>query len=88
MVILYWYCFPIGRRETTPELTERNARLIGLLQSRRRELGLTQEQVAVRSGIGIDTFRAIEQGKSKNPGFFFIVDLSRALEISLDALAD
>ena len=83
---LSWYSFPIGRRAITPEQARRSARLAERLKARREEILLTQEELADRAGIRIDTLRAIEQGKSKNPGVFFISDLALVLGVPVEHL--
>jgi len=71
------------------ELHVEAARLLGLqFAARRRELGLTQEQLAHRSGIGRNQIQNIEHGyadrKSRRPVQFkldTIVALCRALDL-------
>jgi y4mF family transcriptional regulator len=38
--------------------------LIGFVKSRRKALGLTQEELAQKSGVGLRFIRDLEQGKS------------------------
>ena len=37
--------------------------LISFVKSKRRSLGLTQQDLALRSGVGLRFFRDLEQGK-------------------------
>ena len=44
------------------------------VKQKRRELGLTQEEFALRSGLGLRFVRELEQGKetvAEAPGFYF-----------------
>jgi y4mF family transcriptional regulator len=42
---------------------ERESLLIEFVRSRRKSLGLTQEELAKRSGVGLRFVRDLEQGK-------------------------
>lgn len=44
-------------------LLEARALISGFLQNRRKELGITQEQLAELSGMGIATIKRFESGK-------------------------
>ncbi len=44
-------------------LLEARALISGFLQNRRKELGMTQEQLAELSGMGIATIKRFESGK-------------------------
>ena len=44
-------------------LLEARALISGFLQNRRKELGITQEQLAEMSGMGIATIKRFESGK-------------------------
>lgn len=52
----------------------------------REESHLTQTQLAKMSGVAYSTITKLETGLIMNPGFFQIVNISRALEVSLDKL--
>jgi transcriptional regulator with XRE-family HTH domain len=56
------------------------------LAQARHLAGITQEELARRSGIRLDTLRSIEQGRTKNPGIFTVRKLARELGVTLDAL--
>ena len=59
----------------------------GLLLKRCREAaGLTQREVARRSGVPLGTLRNLEQDR-KEPLFRTVVRIAETLGISLDALA-
>lgn len=47
---------------------------------------LSQADLAVRSGVQIDTLRSIEQGRTRNPGILTMVAVATVLQISLDDL--
>lgn len=52
---------------------------------KRKEMGLTQEELAFRSGLSQSFLTCIERGE-KGPGFDSIIKISRALETSTDYL--
>jgi transcriptional regulator with XRE-family HTH domain len=68
----------------TAEERERGRRLGAALRAARgaRSMG----EVAVRSGVPIETLRKIETGRIATPAFFTVVALAKALDIPLEAL--
>jgi transcriptional regulator with XRE-family HTH domain len=56
------------------------------LTAARRELGLTQSELATRAGVKLDTLRSIEQGKTRNPGILTVLRLAEELNVTLDSL--
>lgn len=67
--------------ELTEKTEEWKARVAGNLRLRRRELKLTQEQLAEQAGINYATYRGIEAGHS-TLAFDKLVRLSAALQVS------
>lgn len=67
-----------GSRPTT--------RLGRRLREARERQNLTQQDLAVLSGVKLDTLRAIEQGRTPNPGVLTILRLADALDTTIDAL--
>ncbi len=55
------------------------------IYKKRKDLGLTQEELADRSGLSQSFLTCIERGE-KGPGFDSIIRISRALETSTDYL--
>ena len=55
------------------------------LRTTREDLGLTQEQVARASGVGVRYYQALESGKSI-PGVKHATNIARALKTSIEAL--
>ena len=53
----------------------------------RQRRGFSQEKLARRTDISLNTLTKIESGFTKQPSFQTIVKLARALEISLDEIA-
>lgn len=45
---------------------------------------LSQQAIAHRAGIAIGTIRAIESGRTVEPGFFTIIELLDALGLSVE----
>lgn len=58
--------------------------LAQLLRQRRLELHLSQQSLAQQAGIAIATLRAIESGRTVEPGFFTIVELMMALDLGVE----
>lgn len=57
------------------------------IQSLRKSLNLTQEELALRSGISVDFLSLIERGIN-SPSFNTLEKLSTALEVELKELFD
>ena len=51
----------------------------------RKKQGLTQEEVARRSGLATATISKLEEGKSTDPKISTVLKLALALDCSLDA---
>lgn len=54
------------------------------LRERREATGLSQVQLAERSGVHKQTIASIEQGARLNPQISTLVDLADAMELSVD----
>lgn len=52
----------------------------------REENELTQKVLSKMSGVSYSTLTKLESGLIKSPGFFQVVNICRALEMSLDKL--
>ncbi len=57
-----------------------------LLQEKRKNKGLSQQQLAEISGIPQQTISAIESGARKNPGVETLAPLARAMGCKIDDL--
>ena len=68
------------------DLRVRSRALVELLKARRERLGWSQPALARRSGIGVETIRAIEQGKHHNLAFFTVARWARMVGASLEEL--
>ncbi len=62
-------------------------RLGALVRDRRRAAGLTQRQLAERSGLSVTTLRDLEQGRSRRPRQGSLDALARALGLDARQLA-
>lgn len=68
-------------RQVTTNLTKkRSASFVKKLIECRKANELTQSDLAKKSGVPLDTLRAIEGKRIKVPGFFLAVDLINALD--------
>jgi len=56
------------------------------LKRYRNEKGLSQEQLAQKSGITYSTLAKLESGVNKNPTVKTLQQIARALEVTLDEL--
>jgi len=56
------------------------------LKRYRNEKGLSQEQLAQKSGITYSTLAKLESGVNQNPTVRTLQQIARALEVSLDDL--
>lgn len=56
------------------------------IRKARRELGLSQTDLALATGLSIKFLSQLETGKADNPGFANILDITRALggQVMLD----
>lgn len=52
----------------------------------RIDKGLSESELARRSGHAVSTIHGIENGDNENPGFKLIGDIAKILGISLDTL--
>lgn len=75
------------RAPVTAVQRQRGHALAQQLRQRREGLGKTQAEIAETARLPLDTLRALEQGKSANPGVFFVVDLARVLGVTVEELA-
>jgi transcriptional regulator with XRE-family HTH domain len=76
----------MSRLPVASEIRHQTDLLVDVLVDRRDELGLTAEELAQSSGIGLDWIRKLERYDSKNPGFFTVAALADALDVGLDEL--
>lgn len=73
----------------TPAPRQQRLRGLALGRELRRERdrrGRSQEEVARKAGVSLETVRRIEQGKALSPIFFTVADIARQLGIKLDRL--
>lgn len=69
-----------------PKRNDKQAALIGKrIRKRRKELKLTQDDLADRSGLSQSFLTCVERGE-KGLGFDSIIKVSRGLEVSIDYL--
>jgi transcriptional regulator with XRE-family HTH domain len=72
------------RPPLTPEERARGERLGATLRAARGRRSMTD--VALASGVPVETLRKIEAGRIPTPAFFTIVALAAALELPLERL--
>ena len=56
------------------------------IRQTRIDKGLSESELARRSGHAVSTIHGIENGDNKNPGFKLIGDIAKVLGVSLDDL--
>ena len=62
------------------------ASLGGRLKLAREARHLTQAELAARAGVQLDTLRAIEQGRTANPGVMIVLRLADVLDTTVEHL--
>lgn len=68
------------------EWRDESIKMAQTLRQARKGRGLTQEDLAVQSGVKLSSLRAIEDGRVTEPGIFKVVLLAKALSIDLNDL--
>lgn len=72
-------------RKTYDELTlKKGFRLAKTIQNSRKSLNLTQEELAIQTGVSIDTLRSIESGRISAPNIFTVASIAKALHGDLN----
>lgn len=56
------------------------------LKQYRKKLGLSQDQIARKAGIPYSTYLKIESGYTPNPSIQTVVNIAKALSVSMDHL--
>lgn len=69
-------------RENSP-YRERSERLIEALRAARLGADLSQQELAERARVSIGTVRAIETGRTVEPGYFTVLALAETLHLDL-----
>lgn len=54
-----------------------------LMKQRSKVLNISRAELAERSGISASTIRAIEEGRTLDPGLFTVISLAVALNLDL-----
>lgn len=70
------------RREDVPHRAEA-ARLTVILRKGREARGISQQTLAVAADVSIGTVRAIETGRTVDPGLFTVVRLAAGLGLDM-----
>jgi transcriptional regulator with XRE-family HTH domain len=70
----------------SPETRARGSALAQRIKLEREKSGLSQQKLAIRARVGVDTLRAIERGRTCAPSVFTVFDLARALHKTVDEL--
>lgn len=78
------------KRTSSDVIIPQNERAVNMLGSfiakRRKELGLSLAKLAKKSGHPVSSIHGIENGDNQNPRFEIIIDLCKALDVSLDEM--
>lgn len=69
---------------------EADAYLANRLGALRRERGLTQQQLSVKSGVGLSTLQKLENGANRLLGARteIVLKIAKALDVTVETLAD
>lgn len=76
------------RRPLTAQQRAEGRRVAAHLKRAREGLEREQADLARRSGVSVDTIRALEGDRIATPSFAVVARLARDLQVKLDALAD
>ena len=77
----------MGRRQQAETLdTQASGALSARIARTRQMRGLSQQSLAERAGVSIGTVRAIETGKTRDPGVFTVRTIAFALGLTLDQI--
>lgn len=60
--------------------------LASTLKTARQRQALSQQELAQRANVAIGTVRAIEAGRTVEPGFFTVLALAHALDMDMPTL--
>jgi transcriptional regulator with XRE-family HTH domain len=60
--------------------------LASTLKAARRDRALSQQDLAQRANVAIGTVRALEAGRTVEPGFFTVLALAQALNMDIPSL--
>lgn len=78
----------VGRTPTEDRVAAHDtAALAQLLRTRRDGLGWSRDRLGRATGLSVATVRAIETGRVREPGFFTVVAMARALGIGMSELS-
>lgn len=58
-------------------------KLAKVLTHARTQSGLSQDELAKRTGLSVDAIRKLERRITLNPGFFTVVDIAGVVKASL-----
>ncbi len=71
-------------RKNSQIIEKRGSRLAGIIQQKRQELDLTQEELSAKAKIKLDTLRSVENGRISAPNVFLIADIAKILDGDLN----
>lgn len=80
------YYYSIMPRTALSEADKNLGRALGA-EIRRRRGATPASALAASSGVHLDTWRRVEQGKVAAPGFFLVADIADVLQVPLSELA-
>lgn len=64
------------------------SQLASFIKTKRKQVGLTQEEFAQKSGVGLRWLREVEQGKNKNTSLSLILQVLSMFGCTLDIIID
>ncbi len=78
------YSYYMPRKVLSEDIKKKGAELGRTVKSAREKLGLSQEQLAIKSDVRIETLKSIECGRVSTPNVFIISNLAVALKGDLN----
>lgn len=74
----------MSRKDSDSRLSSRGENFRKMLRKAREGQGLSQNDLAVKAKVPLDTLRSIETGRINAPNLFLAADLVKALRGNLD----
>jgi DNA-binding XRE family transcriptional regulator len=86
VILTYNRCVPRQSRQASRYI-DQAARLSSIIRRARNDAGLTQFDVASKSGVPYSTVRAIERARVNEPCFFAVLEICAAINLKPAKLA-
>lgn len=72
------------RKQLSEKIKKKGIALGNTIQIARKKVGLSQEQLAIKAAVRVETLKSIECGRVSTPNVFIISDIAVALNGDLN----